>query len=98
MLFTAMTFTLSPDLPDDAFALRDSCEGDPARRKDDKSDGAVSVGIIGGAVAPALLIRQSSEEPRLHAVCSALRFEENPVTWQFCFREKLLDDIEIDLL
>ena len=96
--FTAMTFTLSPDLPDEAFSLRDSKEGDAARRKDGKTGSAASVGIIGGAVSPVLMVRQPKDEPRLHSACSALRFEEVPVTWQFCFREKLLEDVSIDLL
>ena len=95
--FTAMTFTLSPDLPNEAFSLRDSKEGDAARRKDGKTGSAASVGIIGGAVSPVLMVRQPKDEPRLHSACSALRFEEVPVTWQFCFREKLLEDASLDL-
>ena len=95
--FTAMTFTLDPDRSFDGFRLQDVGESDPVRRK--KLDGATVIGIIGGASAPALLLRQSKERPYVHTTCSALRFAEgHPVRWEAVFYEKLLEDVEIELI
>ena len=95
--FIAMTFTLDPDRSFEDFRLQDIGESDPVRRKN--PDGATAIGIIGGASAPALLIRQSKEHPHVHTACSALRFEAgHPIQWEAVFYEKLLEDTAVELL
>jgi hypothetical protein len=95
--FTAMTFTLAPDFSHKNFRLQDCGEGDSVRRK--TPDGATAVGIIGGASAPMLMIRQSKERPYIHTTCSALRFDAgHPIQWEAVFYEKLMEDMEVELL
>ena len=95
--FTAMTFTLDPDCSHKDFRLQDCGEGDSVRRKN--PDGATAVGIIGGSSAPMLMIRHSKERPYIHTTCSALRFDAgHPIQWEAVFYEKLMEDMEIQLL
>lgn len=96
--YTAMTYTISPD-DLKTFRLQDAGQGDPVRRKNGKSSGAASIGIIGGASSPVLMLRRSKDEPQLRTAASALRFEpKSDICWQFSFYEKLMDDVEIELL
>ena len=95
--FTAMTFILDPDCSHKDFRLQDCSEGDSVRRK--TPDGATAVGIIGGASAPMLMIRQPKERPYIHTTCSALRFDAGySIQWEAVFYEKLMEDMEVKLL
>lgn len=97
--YTAMTYTLEPDLPNSAFSFRDMAQSDGARRKDGRRGGAVSIGIIGSARSPVILLTPDGSEAKLHTTCSAMHFEPvSDTLWQFSFREKLLADAEIRLI
>ena len=65
------------------------------------ADGPVSVaaiGVIGGADGPTALIFGHTK-PKLHAACSALRFESaEKVQWQPVFSIKLMEDITVEVL
>ena len=60
---------------------------------------ASAIGIIGGADGPTSVIMGQSA-PKLHAACSSLRFEPivDDVEWRVVFSEKLMDDVDVDLI
>ena len=102
--YTAMTYTLEPDIPDDGFRLQDCDQGDPPRARAVVPDGptavcsAVVMGVIGRADGPTAIVL-SGGPARLHAACSALHFAPvTTVTWYAIFREKLLSDCTVALL
>ena len=96
-----MTYTLSPDIPDTNFLVRDIENNDPPRIKpthtyEPSSQYDVCIGIIGGADGPTALIPIPGIR---HAAISALHFEpRDKIEWQIMFREKLIDDTEIELI
>jgi len=103
----AMSYSLSPDLPNRSFMLRDTAEGDNPRIKTPKSSEivdtpfgpAASIGIIGGADGPTAIIVANRPQPKMHTACSSLHFEPvDEVEWQITFREKLVEDISIDVI
>ena len=104
--YTAMAYTLTPDIPNQSFMLRDSDEGDkPRRRTTGSSFEPVSacsvgvIGIIGGADGPTAVFVSAGSAPKLHAACSALRFEpREDVLWEITFREKLTEDLTVELI
>ena len=55
--------------------------------------------MIGGADGPTSVIMGQSA-PKLHAACSSLRFEPivDDVEWRVVFSEKLMDDVDVDLI
>ena len=64
---------------------------------------ASSIGIIGGADGPTSVIvgvprTAPGEQKKFHAACSALTFEpQKNVEWKMTFREKTVEDIEIQI-
>ena len=100
--FTAMTYTLTPDLPGSAFSIQDCAEGDRPRRKEAACDGfcpAASVGIIGGADGPTMVFAAGQPNARLHAACSSLHFEPtDEVQWRMVFREKPMGDCTVEAI
>ena len=60
---------------------------------------AAAISIIGGADGPTSVIMGQSA-PKLHAACSSLRFEPivDDVEWRVVFSEKLMDDVDVDLI
>lgn len=106
--FAAMAYTLTPDVDHRNFMLQDCNEGDAPRRRQAESNvfaptAACSVGVIGvigGASGPTAIYVTGKAPQNLHAACSSLHFEpvSEPVEWQPVFREKLMEDMEIDLI
>lgn len=104
--YTAMSYTLSPDLTDTDLSVSDADPGDPPREKRPAENGfgptavcsAGVIGVIGGADGPTAVI-SGKERRRLRAACSSLRFEprEKPL-WTAAFVEKLREDILIKLI
>ena len=105
--YIAMSYTLEPDITDRGFMLKDCAEGDRPRQK--KCDpnafepiafGTASVGMIGGiSGSPAVIMGQSQNALKLHAACSSLHFEPvDNVEWRVIFSEKLLPDIDVQLI
>lgn len=104
--YTAMSYTLSPDLPDGTFNVTDCRRSDTPRQKDIDSiephefSGISSIGIIGGADGPTVLLLGSGQNRlKQHAACSALHFEPvDSVEWRMVFYEKICEDITLELI
>ncbi len=111
--YTRMTYTLLPDISDKNISLRDCNQSDqPRQRKDlelaDKQragDFAASIGIIGGADGPTAIFLASpvkqSDAPVTgwHMACSSFHFEPvEDVEWRVEFREKLREDVCIEMI
>lgn len=104
-LHTAMTYTLEPELSDRNFRVRDVAENEQPKLRPKKpfepeaTYDACAVGIIGGADGPtAVFVSASEQKMQQHAAMSALRFEyTDDIEWKIVFREKMIEDIEIDL-
>ena len=103
--YMAMTYTLSPELPDGVLQISDCAESDQPRREPPApgqpvatSDTAV-IGIIGGADGPTSIITGQTAPGKLHAACSALHFAPaEAVEWRLIFREAEFPDAEMVLL
>lgn len=104
--FYQMMYTILPNLPDDAFRLRDELGDDtPIWKEPSKKDGGCSIGIaafgiIGGADGPtAIYVAGENTSKECHTACSSLHFQLVPsVKWQLSFRQKMQEDIQITLL
>lgn len=101
----AMSYSLSPDLPNRSIMIHDCAEGDSPRImkshdiEDTSSELAAAIGIIGGADGPTAIIVTKHPQPKMHAACSSLHFEPvDEVEWQITFREKMTEDITIDVI
>ena len=102
--FTSMSYTLSPDLPDDAFAVIDCARSDNPRQERANPTGSpassvcVSVGVICGASGPAIIFKGGGQG-KLRAACSAVHFEAvDNVEWFVVFHEQRREDISVELI
>lgn len=105
--YTAMTYTLYPDISGHNFMIRDYKKGDRPRLKkirngefEPVSVSSVGViGIIGGADGPTMILLSDGSSAKLRVACSSLHFEpKSEVEWYVSFREKLMEDIEVTLI
>ena len=103
--FMAMTYILDPDLPRDAFSVKDCDGGDHPRPKNPDPHGrmAMSVGVVTmvrSADGPTSVFLTDGSEAQAHAIASSMHFEPltKPVEWHVIVREKLLDDMDIALI
>lgn len=103
--FTAMSYTLDPDLPSDSFMIQDCDEGDRPRPKnpDPNSRFAVSMGVVAmvrSSDGPTSVFLADGKQAKTHAIASSMHFEplSGPVEWRVIFREKLLDDVDMSLI
>lgn len=99
--YTAMTYTVCPDIPGSALILRDYDDGDRPRMKNqnDCPSASVAIGIIGRANAPTMIVQPDGEASRTHVTCSSLYFETKlNIEWYMTFRVKMTDDIEVTLI
>lgn len=98
--YVAMSYTLSPDLPDNEFQIMDCDDGDRPRKKQTnpyEPQSIAACAIIGAAVGITALT-DNSGSPKIHAVCSALHFQPvDHVEWRTVFYKKGCDDITINL-
>lgn len=104
-LHTAMTYTLEPDLPGRSFQVRDCLENEQPKCKHRNqhephaSYDACAIAIIGGADGPTAIFASAKQKPEQHCALSALRFEHaDDIEWKTVFREKLMEDSEVDLI
>ena len=102
---TAMSYTISPDLDDESFSVRDCSSGDRPRKKhrnpiEPQAVGdCCAVGIIGGAYTPTAIPFGNSGQVKLRAVCSSLHFEPvKEVEWKIIFHEKPCADMTVKIL
>ncbi len=89
---TKLEYTLSPDIPSSQFSVVDC--------KDSDSPNAASIAVIGGADGPtSVFVGVPRGSTNNHSACSALTFEpQDKVKWKMIFREKPIDDIEVELI
>lgn len=104
-LHTAMTYTLEPELSGRNFQVRDCLHNEQPKRKPrnqfepQASYDACAIAIIGGADGPTAVFVSDGQKSEHHRALSALRFEyTDDIEWKIVFREKLIEDIEIELL
>lgn len=104
-LHTAMTYTLEPELSGRNFQVRDCLQNEQPKRKSrnqfepQSNYDACSIAIIGGADGPTSVFVSAGQNSEQHRTLSALRFEyADDIEWKIVFREKLKEDISIDLL
>ncbi len=104
-LHMAMTYTLEPELPGRNFQVRDCVDNEQPKRKPrnqfepQASYDACSIAIIGGADGPTAVFASAGQNLEQHRALSALRFEHaDDIEWKIVFREKLMEDIETELL
>ncbi len=107
--YTAMSYVVEPELPRGSLTVRDCGQGDPPRLKPqepvsevtgsvDGSVAACSVGIIGGADGPTVILLSNGKTGQTRSVCSALRFAPlEEIEWRIVFHQKTVEDIEVDL-
>lgn len=108
--YTALSYTVKPELPRQSLTVRDCAEGDRSRGKPQQeldalaaiggADGpaACCIGIIGGANEPATIIQSSGESAQPRAACSSLYFDPPAqIAWRMVFHQKTVEDMEIDL-
>lgn len=109
--YTAMSFTVEPELPRQSLTIRDCGRGDSPRPRPleeldalaaiggaDGPTAACPVGIIGGADGPTVMILANGKSGQPRAACSSLYFEQpKQIEWRMVFRQKTVEDIEFDL-
>lgn len=103
--FMAMTYILDPDLPRDAFMVKDCDGGDNPRPKNPDPHGrmAMSVGVVAmvrSADGPTSVFLPDGSEAQVHAIASSMHFEPlaKPVEWHMIIREKMLPDLDVTLM
>ena len=99
--YTAMSYTVYPNLPDGDFSLWDAQEGDQPQRKATATGGALScsVGLIGRMSADTPVLFGGPEQGRVRATCSAMRFQPtDEVEWQVVFRQKPYEDFTTKIM
>ncbi len=103
--FAVLTYTIVPELARDAFILKDCNEGDCPRPKnpDERGRYAMSVGavaIIRSSDGPTQNYCVDGKEVKPYVICSSLHFEPvcEPIEWQLIFREKMMADMEVELV
>lgn len=103
--FVTMSYTLSPDLPDQSFMITDCARGDrPRQKRTDplapQANGDIfCMGISAGVSGPTVVAFGGSNQAKLRVACSALHFEPvEHVEWRIEFREKTRSDIDVDLI
>lgn len=106
--YLEMTYRLSPDLSKEYFQVRDCKDSESPRRKrtDElempKASSSASVSVIGGADGPTSIFLagtlNKTVESGQQTACSALHFAPvSHVEWQIDFKERMYEDITIEL-
>lgn len=93
---SAMVYTLEPDLSGIRFMLQDCDPGDRPRVK--SSEARMASMMFFGCKAAARIRNDGTE--KTHAACSSAHFEpiREPVQWKMVFYEKMMEDMEIELI
>ena len=104
--FTAISFTLTPEPPENSIFVEDCVENDrPRQVKRETASFAPEaqndfcVGIIGGADGPVAIVVGEAAQGKLHTACSSLHFAAvDHVDWRVGFRETPWEAGTFDLL
>lgn len=98
--YTAMTYTLFPDIANGDFRLEDCAESDRPRSKNSELEqpGAIAVGLIGITKNTEITLENgASVHP--HAAVSSLHFDPKPeIEWRMTFCQKMMEDLEVTLI
>lgn len=99
--YQVLSYTVTPDLKEPGFFLRDCCEGDPVRPKSGYGPTAhngVAMAVIGGADGPVVVLT-GGQRQELHTACSSLYYAPpETVEWRLGFRKKPREDRAVALL
>lgn len=100
--YTALSYAVTPDLPQGAISLQDCGEGDRPRRKTPPDPGrpesAGSVGILAHRTGQTTVTLPGGEGALSRAACSALRFQHpDEIQWRMTFYQRTADDMEVEL-
>ncbi len=94
-----MSYTLSPDLPDERFTVTDCADSDSFDSSDFSSVGVIGIGIIGGADGPTTIMYGGAGQDKAHTACSAFHFKPaEEAEWRMMFHEKTREDINTGLI
>ena len=103
--YVAMSYTITPELPDGVMDIADCDDGDrprqapPAPGQPAATSCAMVVGIIGGADGPTAILYHHQKQGKLHAACSSLHFEPvKQVEWRIVFHEQKFEGADFDLI
>ena len=104
--FTAISFTLTPEPPENSIFVEDCVENDrPRQVKRETASFAPEAqndfcfGIIGGADGPTAIVVGEAAQGKLHTACSSLHFAAvDHVDWRIGFRETPWKEGTFDLL
>jgi len=103
--FKAISYTIVPDLPRDAFMVKDCDCGDNPRPKNPDLHGrmAMSVGVVAmvrSVDGPTSVFLADGSEAKVHAIASSMHFEPltEPAEWHMIIREKILPDLDVTLM
>ena len=104
--FTAISFTLMPEPPENSIFVEDCVENDrPRQVKRETASFAPEAqndfcfGIIGGADGPTAIVVGEAAQGKLHTACSSLHFAAvDHVDWRVGFRETPWEAGTFDLL
>lgn len=103
--FTAMTYTIVPELKQEEFTINDCDSGDSPRAKNTAERGryAMSVGAFAVIRSNSYAIKEYYVNEKMvkpYAICSSLHFEpiKGVVEWRLTFKEKTMKDMEIELI
>ena len=94
--YVAMSYTVTPELPDGVLTLADCDDGDRPRQAPSAPGQPVATpcAMVMGIISPAA----SQGEGKLHAACSSLYFAPvEQVQWRMVFHEKQAEDKAVDL-
>lgn len=103
--YIAMSYTITPELPDGILSIADCDDGDQPRQTPSAPGQPVStsctmvMGIPGGTDDSTPTPFGKTQHGTLHAACSSLYFQPaDHVEWRLVFYEKQFADITVDLL
>lgn len=102
--YHALSYSLSPELPQEDFRIQDCCKSDQPRElsgcKDEKENTVSSIAIIGGAEGPTAIYiaGKDAKESRKHTTCSSLSFvNSSQVEWRPIFYVKDREDMKLTI-
>ena len=103
--YTAMKYTLSPDLPGNTFTVNDCEQSDRPKQKQVDSNepqcsaSRAAIGATGETDGPTAIFCVATAQGKPRVVCSALHFDPvDDVEWQMVFYKKTCEDITVILM
>lgn len=103
--YAVLTYSISPELPQEEFRIQDCVRSDKPKRMDTNSstpneNSSGSIAVIGGADGPSAIFiaAKDSEEHNRHMACSSLHFTQVlKVEWRTIFYVKECEDYDMEI-